>query len=71
MAPGDTSTIGIVVRVDPSAAPGTITNNAVVASATTPDPDPLNNTASATTTIDTSADVAITKLAEPSHLRPR
>ena len=67
LAAGATSTVTIVARVEPSTPPGTITNNAVVSSET-PDPNPGNEHASATTNVDTSADVAITKSASPSPL---
>ena len=70
MAPGDTHTISIVVRVDPSTGPGTITNSAFV-NTTSPDPVPGNNNASAMTSIDTSADVAIRQASRAQHLRPR
>ncbi len=66
---GDARTISVVVRVDPSAAPGTLTNSAVVAS-TTPDPDRDNNNASATTDVGASADVAISKRADPGTFVP-
>ena len=67
LAAGATSSISIVARVDPSTLPGTITNNAVVSSQT-PDPNPDNNHNSATTNVDTSADLEITKSASPSPL---
>ena len=67
LAAGATSTVTIVARVEPSTPPGTVTNNAVVSSET-PDPHPGNEHASATTNVDASADVAITKSASPSPL---
>ncbi len=59
--------ITIVARVEPSTPSGTITNTATVSSVT-PDPNPGNNHGTATTTVDTSADLAITKSASPSPL---
>ena len=67
LAAGATSTITLVARVDPSTPSGAITNNVVVSSRT-PDPNPPNNHDSATSTVDTSADLAITKSASPSPL---
>ncbi len=52
--------VTVVARVLASIPPGTITNTATVSSAT-PDPNPANDHGSVTTTVDTSADVAITK----------
>ena len=49
-AAGAVATFTIVVKVDTSAAPGTITNTARVVAAT-PDLVPLNNSATATTTV--------------------
>ena len=72
MAPGDSDarTISIVVRVDPSAAPGILTNSAVVAS-TTPDPDGGNNNASATTNVARERGRLHLQACRPQHLRPR
>ncbi|EJO5349533.1 DUF11 domain-containing protein, partial [Clostridium botulinum] len=63
MAPGATVTILIRGTVDPSCT-GTITNIATVES-TTPDPDPTNNEVTIVTTIETSADVSVTKTVNP------
>lgn len=61
--PGQTATVQITVHVDPSVPDGTtLTNTATVAS-TTPDPDSGNNEATATTSVDTSADLWLDKQA--------
>ena len=64
---GASATVTLTVDVDPGVADGsTIPNTATVASATV-DPDGANNSAAATTDIETSADIAVTKsdLADP------
>lgn len=65
LAPGDAASILIRGLVHSSAS-GILSNTATVSS-TTPDPDPSNNTDSADTVIvnGVSADLSITKLAEP------
>ena len=61
LAAGQTAPdITLNVTVDPDAGPSTIVNTATVSSAT-PDPNLDNNAASDPTTVDTLADVAITK----------
>src|SRR5206468_3095297 len=55
-----TASFTLVVNVNASTAVGTIVNTVTVAS-TTPDPTPGNNTAMATTTVGTSADLGVTK----------
>jgi len=57
---GETAVFTIVVHVNASTASGaTITNSATVAGSTG-DPTPGNNTATATTTVQTQADLAVT-----------
>ena len=63
--PGGTSaTIEIVVTVSTSAGNGTLTNSATV-SAVTADPNPANNTATASTTVVNAADLSLTKTDSP------
>jgi large repetitive protein len=65
MAMGDTATITVVVHVDPAMEDGaTISNMATVSSPAT-DPTSTNNAATADTAVTTSADVSLTKTAEP------
>ncbi len=62
---GETAVFTMVVKVNTSAANGaTITNSATAASATS-DPTPGNNTGTATTTVQTMADLAVTKTDSP------
>ncbi|NOT61366.1 MAG: DUF11 domain-containing protein, partial [Acidobacteria bacterium] len=70
---GVTETITMVVRVNSNVAAATlISNNATIASATTPDPTPANNTlvAPITTTVAVSHDLAITKEDAPDAVAP-
>ncbi len=62
--------INVTVKVDPSAPAGTSITNTASVSSTTPDPNPANNTGSATTIVTTStaADLAITKVAPEAAL---
>ncbi|MDG4556634.1 MAG: DUF11 domain-containing protein, partial [Candidatus Contendobacter sp.] len=55
------ATFTLVVAVSPSVANGTVLSNTATLSSTTTDPDPGNNSATATTTVANSADLAITK----------
>ena len=65
VANGETAVFTIVVKVNANTADGsTITNSAVVAGATI-DPDSSNNTGTATTTVQTRADLAVTKSDSP------
>ncbi|MFD0590920.1 DUF6923 family protein [Paenibacillus sp. GCM10027627] len=68
LADGTTETIIIRGTVAASAT-GDITNTAIVSS-TTPDPDPTNNTSTAVTPINPSADVSIVKTADPVPVTP-
>jgi uncharacterized repeat protein (TIGR01451 family) len=61
----------IVVKVDPAVAAGTVlSNTATVSSPTTPDPNGANNSATATTTVATSADMQVTKVDTPDPVTP-
>src|SRR5262249_40221638 len=62
VAPGSTAVFTLVVRVNPSTPSGTvITNTATVLSPTTQDSNSLNTQAVTTTTVNTAADLAVTK----------
>ncbi|WP_404392947.1 DUF11 domain-containing protein [Humibacillus xanthopallidus] len=63
LQPGQTATIQLTVKVDASLAPGTVLENVAVVSSATPDPAAGNNTATATTTVATRADVWLDKQA--------
>ncbi len=68
LAPGATRTTTLRVRVPAGQADSSsVTNSAQVSSSTT-DPTPGNNTASASTAIDTRTDLAVTKRVQPSPL---
>lgn len=62
--PVGTAAFTLVVAVDASAPAGTLTNTATVSAATT-DTNPPNNTATTSTTVDTAADLSITKSDAP------
>src|SRR5207247_1239345 len=65
VAAGDSATFTIVVHVNANTADGaTITNSATAATATT-DPNPENDTGVAATTVNTRADLAVTKTDSP------
>jgi uncharacterized repeat protein (TIGR01451 family) len=61
---GDSAQITLVVQVNPSLLPGTLTNNVSVSSSTA-DPVSGNNNASETTTVTTQADLLMTKVDDP------
>ena len=61
---GASATIDIVVKVSPSAPNGTISNTATV-SAVTADPSSANNSATATTSVVSGADLSLTKTGSP------
>ncbi|MCB9852489.1 MAG: DUF11 domain-containing protein [Phycisphaerales bacterium] len=63
LAVGSTATLTINVAIDGSAR-GMITNSAAV-TALQPDPNPANNSASESTTIDSAVDLSMTKIATP------
>ena len=63
LAPSSSATINYTVGIAPETR-GVLTNTAVVA-ATTPDPNPANNRATSTTTVNAPADVSITKTDTP------
>ncbi|MEV4416902.1 hypothetical protein [Catellatospora sp. NPDC049609] len=63
VAAGASESVTLTVRVDPSVADGTELLNTVVVASETTDTDPDNNTATATTVVDTSADLWIDKTA--------
>jgi uncharacterized repeat protein (TIGR01451 family) len=63
MPPNTSKTVLLTVKVAASLPPGTILSNTVSVSSATPDPIPGNNTATETTTVNTSADVWIDKQA--------
>ncbi|HKQ76044.1 MAG TPA: hypothetical protein VJ810_20285 [Blastocatellia bacterium] len=62
---GETATFTIVVNVNSSVANGSIITNTVTAASATPDPNTANNTDTETTTVNTQADLAVTKADSP------
>jgi uncharacterized repeat protein (TIGR01451 family) len=60
----------LTVAVDPAVAAGTLLSNTAVVTTSTPDPDGSDQTATATTTVATQADLAITKVASPDPVGP-
>ncbi|HEV3133851.1 MAG TPA: DUF11 domain-containing protein [Acidimicrobiia bacterium] len=65
IANGASPTITLVVHVGPSVADGTVISNTASASSTTADPTPANNSATSTTTVAASADLAVAKSDSP------
>ncbi|MEA3210564.1 MAG: hypothetical protein QOE70_3621 [Chthoniobacter sp.] len=65
VAAAETGVFTIVARVNPNAANGATITNSAVAASTTGDPDSSNNTGTATTTVQTRADLAVTKSDTP------
>ncbi len=63
LAPGDTATLLLVVDVTPEAAAGSTLEFVATVESDTFDPDEADNEATATTEVDTSADLAISKQA--------
>ncbi|WP_322919226.1 hypothetical protein [Nocardioides renjunii] len=69
LASGATATVSVVVRVPPGSAATALTNVARISAATS-DPNPGNNSASATTTVLRQADLGLTKSASPTDPVP-
>ncbi|PUA79781.1 DUF11 domain-containing protein [Nocardioides currus] len=69
VASGAAPTITVVVRVPPDSDATSLTNVARV-SATTSDPNPANNTASVSTTVNRQADLSLTKSVSPANPVP-
>jgi uncharacterized repeat protein (TIGR01451 family) len=65
VAAGESAVFTIVVSVPASTASGTVISNSATASSATTDPTPGNNTGTAMTTVQTSADLAVTKSDSP------
>ncbi|HJQ27569.1 MAG TPA: HYR domain-containing protein [Blastocatellia bacterium] len=65
VAASETAVFTIVVKVDANTASGTVISNSATAATTTTDPTAGNNTGTATTTIQTEADLAVTKSDSP------
>ncbi len=63
---GESATLQVGFRVDSGLPAGTLLTDTATISSLTPDPNPLNDVASATATVTVSADVAITKTVTPS-----
>ncbi|MEA2558676.1 MAG: uncharacterized protein QOH06_180 [Acidobacteriota bacterium] len=55
----------LTVAVDPGVAAGTVLSNTVAVTSTTGDPDSADHSATATTTVATSADLSVTKVDSP------
>ncbi|NJP30992.1 COG1361 S-layer family protein [Micromonospora thermarum] len=70
LLPGQSVPLVIQVAVPANFPAGTITNTATVAAADQFDPNPGNNTATATTTVRTRADLAVTKVCKPDRAAP-
>ncbi|WP_212830617.1 DUF11 domain-containing protein [Catellatospora sp. TT07R-123] len=75
LASGASETVRITVAVDSSVEDGTTLRNEVTVSSSTPDSDPNNNTATAETTVETSADlwidaVGLTPGTEAAQVKP-
>jgi uncharacterized repeat protein (TIGR01451 family) len=59
--PAQTKTVFLTLLVAPSVPSGTVLHNSVTVAATTPDPNPANNTATQNTTVQTSAELWLDK----------
>ncbi|WP_281330023.1 DUF11 domain-containing protein [Polyangium sp. 6x1] len=64
IAPGASKTVFITALVSPSVPDGTLLTNTAVVSSVTADPDPIDNTATETTLVETSADLWIDQIGE-------
>jgi uncharacterized repeat protein (TIGR01451 family) len=62
---GTSTPFTLVVKVDPTVATGTVISNSITVASTTPESTPGNETATATTTVATSADLSVTKVDTP------
>lgn len=67
MPVGAAATFTLVVHVDPGTSSGTVLSNTASVSSATGDQNPGNNSATATTTVGASADLAVTKTAPPTR----
>src|SRR6185437_1701794 len=65
VAAGSTHTVVITATVDPSTPDATVLHNTASVSSSTSDPTPGNNSASEDTTVNTQADLSISKLDSP------
>jgi uncharacterized repeat protein (TIGR01451 family) len=65
LAVGEVQTITLVVTVNANVLSGTIIANTAAVTSTTPDPNPIDNTDDATTTVQALADLGIVKTAAP------
>jgi uncharacterized repeat protein (TIGR01451 family) len=67
---GPPAVFTIVVTVDHALASGTVVSNTATISSTIPDPNPLNNSSTATGTVNSLADVSLVKTSLPSVVSP-
>src|SRR6185503_9208459 len=67
---GTTRTLTIVARVCPEVACNTVLTNTGTVSSDTPDPLTANNLASTNTTVQSQADLSLTKTGTPTTLQP-
>ena len=70
LASGGNATLSIEVRVNPDVPTGTILVNNASVSSDVPDPNNGNNVATAATTVQTSADVSISKTSDAVNYKP-
>ena len=68
---GDSATVELVVQVDPSVSAGTVLTNTATTTSDAADPTPADNSATATTTVETAADLSVTKTDAPDPARRR
>jgi uncharacterized repeat protein (TIGR01451 family) len=68
---GTTGTdITLEVKVNSDVAPGTVLSNTVIVSSPTPDPNPGNESDTATTIVEETADLSVTKVDNPDPVAP-
>jgi uncharacterized repeat protein (TIGR01451 family) len=70
LASGGTATVTVVVKVNSDVPAGTILVNNAEAASDSADPDTGNNVRTVTTTVNTSADLAITKTSDAATYKP-
>ena len=70
LAAGVSANFTMVVAVDAAVADGTVISNTATITSATTDPTPVNNSDTETTTVQTQADLAVTKVDTPDPVFP-
>jgi uncharacterized repeat protein (TIGR01451 family) len=69
-AAGATAVFQVNTTIDANAADGSLATNTATVTTTTTDPDPADNSSSVTSTVETSADLQVTKTDSPDPVQP-